>query len=134
MMWGDDVVRETGHRMTLSTHCRNNLPAGTNIFISPFMIHHNPDIWENPDLFDPDRFLPENSKSRHPYAYVPFSAGPRNCIGRKFALTEEKAVLTALYSRFTLQHVGAPIRPTAEMVLRNEGPLNFRLIPRRKHT
>ena len=59
------------------------IPAGTNVMLVNFILHRNPDMFPNPDKFDPDRFLNPKSEKLHPYAYVPFSAGPRNCIGQK---------------------------------------------------
>jgi len=57
------------------------VPSGAIIQIQIYDIHRNPNFWPNPDIFDPDRFLPENIQKRHPYSYLPFSGGPRNCIG-----------------------------------------------------
>ncbi|GFO26169.1 cytochrome p450 [Plakobranchus ocellatus] len=71
-------------------------PAGTLINIVIYNIHHNPVVWTDSMKFDPDRFLPENVESRSPYAFVPFSAGPRNCIGQNFAMHEIKIALARI--------------------------------------
>jgi len=55
---------------------------GTSILINVFALHRNSKYFENPEKFDPDRFLKDNKHDRHTYAFVPFSAGPRNCIGK----------------------------------------------------
>jgi cytochrome P450 len=64
------------------------VPAGTEIFISPFLIQHNPQLWEAPDRFDPDRLSPNRTLERHELALCPFGAGPRKCIGDLFARAE----------------------------------------------
>jgi len=58
------------------------IPAGTSIPIIPYVIHRNPKVFPNPEVFNPDHFLTERIQRRHPFAYIPFSAGPRNCIGK----------------------------------------------------
>lgn len=58
------------------------IPAHTTVIIGTFKLHRRPDIYPNPDQFNPDNFLPEKSASRHYYSFIPFSAGPRSCVGK----------------------------------------------------
>lgn len=69
------------------------LEAGTVVIISPWVIHRNPKIYPNPNMFDPDRFLPENVRCRPSSSFLPFSYGPRNCIGWKLAIMEMKVIM-----------------------------------------
>ena len=76
------------------------LAAGTQLSIGIFMLHRNPDVWDEPEKFDPLRFLPENCTKRHPYAYIPFSVGSRNCIGQNFAMNFLKVAIARLIHRY----------------------------------
>lgn len=58
------------------------LPKGTICILAPYFTHRDPKLWKDPLKFNPDRFLPEESAQRHPYAWFPFSGGPRNCLGK----------------------------------------------------
>ena len=76
------------------------IPANTSLDISVNLIHKNLKHWPEPNTFDPTRFNDENIVKHHPYAYMPFSAGPRNCIGQNFAMTELKIITAKLVKNF----------------------------------
>nr|CAD7416098.1 unnamed protein product [Timema poppensis] len=78
------------------------LPKGANITIGAFALHRDPEYFPDPEKFDPERFSPENSQGRHPYQYVPFSAGSRNCIGQRFAMLEMKSTVSKVLRTFKL--------------------------------
>ncbi|KAI9563275.1 hypothetical protein GHT06_010733 [Daphnia sinensis] len=75
------------------------VPAGVTVIPAFYGIHHNPDVYPDPEAFKPERFFPENSIGRHPYAFLPFSAGPRNCVGQKYAMIELKIVFANILRR-----------------------------------
>jgi len=85
---------------------RYAVPAGADIFISPYYLHRNSQYWgDDADLFKPERFTPEASKNRHRFAYIPFSAGPRRCIGDIFGIIEMQMHLGVMAKKFRLRLV-----------------------------
>ncbi|NJN17681.1 MAG: cytochrome P450 [Oscillochloris sp.] len=76
------------------------IPAGSATDFSPYVTHRHPAFWDDPERFDPERFTPERVATRHKFAYIPFSSGPRMCIGNSFALTEATLILAHLARRF----------------------------------
>ncbi|XP_046734958.1 uncharacterized protein LOC124404669 [Diprion similis] len=77
-----------------------HVEKGTAIIIPVFGIHNDPEIYPDPDKFDPERFTEENIASRHPYSYLPFGEGPRNCIGMRFGLVQTQVALASLLSKY----------------------------------
>ncbi|KAJ3642894.1 hypothetical protein Zmor_025642 [Zophobas morio] len=108
------------------------IPKGTMAHIFIYDLHRNPDLYPDPLKFDPDRFLPENIQKRHPFAYIPFSAGSRNCIGQRFAMLELKALLCGILRKFNLEAVDRPedIVFQADLVLRSKNPIRVKFITR----
>ncbi|XP_023422415.1 cytochrome P450 4F3-like [Cavia porcellus] len=105
------------------------IPKGVICLVSIFGLHHNPAVWPDPEVYNPFRFDSENSKGRSPLAFIPFSAGPRNCIGQTFAMTEMKVALAMTLQRFrVLPDATEPLRKP-ELILRAEGGLWLRVEP-----
>lgn len=95
------------------------IPAEGTLAISPYTLHRHLGFWDQPEIFDPTRFLPEQSASRHRFAYIPFGGGPRQCIGNNLALLEAQLIISMVVSRFNLHLVdNHPIKPSAHFVLR----------------
>ncbi|XP_043087178.1 cytochrome P450 4F3 [Puntigrus tetrazona] len=99
------------------------IPRGCLSLISIYGIHRNPEVWPDPEVYDPNRFDPENSHKRSPHSFIPFSAGPRNCIGQNFAMAEIKVVVAQTLSRFRILPGPRPARRLYQLVLRAEGGL-----------
>lgn len=78
------------------------LPKGAWVEIPAGFLHHDPEYWPDPEKFIPERFTPEAKASRHPFVYLPFGAGPRNCVGMRLAQLEVKMALVHLFHRFTI--------------------------------
>ncbi|VDI83243.1 Hypothetical predicted protein [Mytilus galloprovincialis] len=78
------------------------IPKGTDIQFPVGAIHRDPELWPEPEVFDPERFTPENKEKRHPYAWLPFGVGPRNCVGMRLALIELKMAAVTMIQNFTV--------------------------------
>lgn len=79
------------------------VPKGSIFLMFYYGVHHNAKHWDNPEAFDPERFASTNKDTRHRFAYVPFSAGPRQCIGSDFAMMEGTLVLSMMIQRYQLE-------------------------------
>ncbi|XP_026462136.1 cytochrome P450 4C1-like [Ctenocephalides felis] len=123
------ISREITEDVKVGEHL---IPAGCMIQMSLFYLHRDPDHFPDPLKFDPDRFTPEASRGRHPYAYAPFSAGPRNCIGQKFALMEEKAVLATVLREYVVTTLKPQETLCAELILRPPDGMRIKL--QQRHT
>lgn len=97
--------------------CGFPIPAGTRVLYSIYLTHRDKKHWPSPDVFDPARFSPENIRRQSAYTYLPFGAGPRNCLGAAFAQVEARVVLARILQRFALTYAGGRVRPHMQATL-----------------
>ena len=99
-----------------------SLPKGTTVTFDIYTIHHNPEYYPNPMVWDPERFMPYNRDKLVPYTYMPFGLGPRNCVGMRFALMEAKTAVAYLVNKY---HV---FRATKTKIPLKQNKLQFVMI------
>jgi len=109
-----------------------HIPKGAFVTMCTYVVHRLPQLWESPEAFEPDRFLPEAVKARPKYAYFPFGGGPRLCIGNHFALMEMQIVLAMVLQRFRIRCLpGQPAGMEPLITLRPKGGMQVKLEKRR---
>ncbi|KAH8033128.1 hypothetical protein HPB51_007745 [Rhipicephalus microplus] len=101
------------------------IPKGANVYINLFSLHQNPKYFKDPESFIPERFLTEEFTARHPYSYLPFSGGPKNCIGQRFALLESKVIMAKLLLKFSVESTRPldQLRVSYEIIVKARGGL-----------
>jgi cytochrome P450 len=107
------------------------VPAGADVLICPYTLHRHPDFWADPERFDPDRFAADQVKLHHRYAYIPFGAGPRFCVGNNLGMMEAVLVAAMVAREFELSLVpGHTVVAEPMLSLRARGGLPMRVTPR----
>lgn len=103
------------------------IPKGVNCFINLFSLHKNPKYFKDPESFIPERFLGEEFTTRHPFSYLPFSGGPKNCIGQRFALLESKVIMAKLLLKFSVESTRPldQLRVSYEIIVKARGGLRI---------
>ncbi|WP_044173339.1 cytochrome P450 [Flectobacillus major] len=105
------------------------IPKNQQVLINTYILHRNTAYWDNPEVFNPDNFLPEKIKERPTYAYLPFGGGPRLCIGNNFALMEMQIMLVALVRHFDFDPIETVI-PEPQITLKPKGGMKLRVSQR----
>jgi cytochrome P450 len=107
------------------------VPRGASITISIYVTHRSPNIWPEPERFDPERFTPAAVAARHRFAYLPFGGGPRICIGSSFAMAEAQVIVAMIAQRYRLRLApGHVVEPVGLVTLRAKNGVWVTLEPR----
>lgn len=124
----------------LTVTSKNNekhlIPAGSTVLVTIYQLHRDPSVWPSPERFIPERFIDDGNEHyvrlENPFAYVPFAAGARNCVGQKFALQEAKILLATVLRHYRLEAVTRveELVLRSELTLRTSGDIRARFVPR----
>ncbi|XP_008555432.1 cytochrome P450 4c3 [Microplitis demolitor] len=122
------IARQIYNPIKLMNH---NIPVGSTVLINLFMLHRDPRYFPNPEVYQPERFLP-NSPKPPPFAYIPFSAGSRNCIGWKFGTMVVKASILSILRAYEIESVDSSdqLRLISSIVLINKYGVRIKISPR----
>jgi cytochrome P450 len=107
-----------------------DVAPNTFVVVAPWLIQRHRKLWERPDAFDPARFLPGAREKIDRYAYLPFGAGPRVCIGQSFAMQEAMVALIAALRAYEFAPMGPEPDPLHRITLKFRGPLRLAITPR----
>ncbi|XP_037028672.1 cytochrome P450 4g1-like [Bradysia coprophila] len=108
------------------------LPAGCTVVIGTFKVHRREDIYPNPEVFNPDNFLPERTQNRHYYSFIPFSAGPRSCVGRKYAMIKLKILISTILRNYRVKSnlKESDFRLQGDIILKRSDGFRIEIEPR----
>uniref|UniRef100_A0A3B4H0L9 unspecific monooxygenase n=1 Tax=Pundamilia nyererei TaxID=303518 RepID=A0A3B4H0L9_9CICH len=109
------------------------IPKGMVVVVPTWPMHRDPEIWPEPEKFKPERFSKENKETIDPYSYMPFGAGPRNCIGMRFALVVMKLAIVEILQRYSFsvcKETEIPIELDIQGLLQPKRPIKLKLVPR----
>nr|XP_025875413.1 cytochrome P450 3A12-like [Vulpes vulpes] len=109
------------------------IPKGTVVMVPTFTLHQDPDIWPEPEKFQPERFSKKNKDSINPYTYLPFGTGPRNCLGMRFAIMNMKLALIKVLQNFSFKpckETQIPLKLSSQGLIQPEEPIVLNVEPR----
>ncbi|XP_005750270.1 cytochrome P450 3A40-like [Pundamilia nyererei] len=109
------------------------IPKGMVVVVPTWPMHRDPEIWPEPEKFKPERFSKENKETIDPYSYMPFGAGPRNCIGMRFALVVMKLAIVEILQRYSFsvcKETEIPFELDIQGLLQPKRPIKLKLVPR----
>ncbi|RLW01624.1 hypothetical protein DV515_00007835 [Chloebia gouldiae] len=137
---GERIHPALPHRGRLKRVCKKpvelsgvTIPEGMVVLIPAFVLHRDPQYWPEPDEFRPERFSKENKEGIDPYTFLPFGAGPRNCIGMRFALLVMKVAVVVLLQNFSFRpckDTPIPLDLDSKGFMQPKKPIVLKMVPR----